>query len=195
MADQNNKSFETDQTGPSHGKGTSARTARETDTPSGGGINSGAADSETAVDKAKDTAKTLLDQAKSTASDAYGSVAHRAASTVDEQKAGLTGGLTTVAETVRRVSGTITEGESQNQVTEKAAKYAQTAAQKLEDAAHYFERTDLRGIARDVEVFARQNPAIFLGTAFALGILAARFIKSGPSRSANGSTAATMSRN
>jgi len=34
-------------------------------------------------------------------------------------------------------------------------------------------------LMRDVEHFAHKNPAVFLGGAFALGILAARFLKSG----------------
>ena len=32
----------------------------------------------------------------------------------------------------------------------------------------------------DVKDFARKNPAIFLGGAFAMGIVAARFLKSSP---------------
>ena len=135
------------------------------------------------LDKAKDTAKTLLDKAKSTAGDAYEAVADKAASTVEDQKAGLTGGLTSVAGTVRRVSGTLNNEKSQNGMTEYAARYTETAAKKLEQAAKYFERTDLKGLVRDVETYARSNPAIFLGGAFAAGILAARFFKSSPTPS------------
>lgn len=161
------------------GQGTSAQTAPDRNTPPE--LNVSPDSAESSVEKMKDTGKSLLEGAKATASEAYSSVADKAASTIEEQKAGLTGGLTSAAETVRRVSGTISEGDSQGGVSEYAARYTETAAQKLEDAAQYFDRTDLKGIARDVESFARRNPAIFLGTAFALGVLAARFIKSGPS--------------
>lgn len=133
---------------------------------------------ENKMDKVKDTAKTLVDQAKSTATDAYTKVAEKATSAIEEHKSGFAGGLSGAADTVRRVSGTISDGESKNTVTEYAAKYTETAAQKLESAAQYFEGTDLRGFARDAETYARRNPAIFLGAAFAIGILAARFIKS-----------------
>lgn len=184
MQNQNKSQFENDRTTGS-GQGTSARTARATEPTSKSEVNAATGEAESTIDKAKDTAKTMLDQAKTTASDAYGSVADKAASAIDEQKAGLTGGLTTAAETVRRVSGTISEGESQNGISGYAARYTETAAQKLEEAAHYFEANDLRAMARDVEAYARRNPAIFLGAAFALGILAARFIKSGPSTSAD----------
>lgn len=143
------------------------------------------------LDKAKDTAKTLLDKAKSTAGDAYEAVADKAVSTIDDQKAGLTGGLTSVAGTIRRVSGTLNDEKSQNGVTEYAALYTETAAKKLEQAAKYFERTDLKGLVRDVETYARSNPAIFLGGAFAVGILAARFFKSSPPLSVGQSATGT----
>jgi hypothetical protein len=35
-------------------------------------------------------------------------------------------------------------------------------------------------MARDLEGFARRNPALFFGAAFGLGLLAARFLKSTP---------------
>lgn len=133
------------------------------------------------VDKIKDTAGNLLDSAKARASDAYGAVAEKASSVISDQKSEFSAGLTGVADTVRRVSGAITEGETKNGVTEYAVKYTDTAAKKLEGVAKYFETTDLKGVARDVESYARRNPAIFLGAAFAIGVLAARFIKSSPS--------------
>lgn len=140
----------------------------------------GSGDLGNTLDKAKDTATSLLDQAKSAAGDAYDSVADKAATTLEDQKAGLSGGLTSVADTVRRVSGTLTEGESKNGVTEYAAQYTETAAKKLEQAAQYFESTDMKKMFRDVESYAKRNPAIFLGSAFALGVIAARFFRSSP---------------
>jgi NADH dehydrogenase/NADH:ubiquinone oxidoreductase subunit G len=123
---------------------------------------------------------TLLSQAKTAAGDVYGTVADKAAATIDEQKAGLTGKLSGVAETVRRVGGTLHEGEADSSLSEYAARYTDTAAEKLESVAKYFDKADLSDIARDVETYARRNPAVFLGAAFALGIAAARFLKSSP---------------
>jgi len=56
--------------------------------------------------------------------------------------------------------------------------YTETLSQQVEKLSGYLERQDLSGLMSDVERFARRNPAIFLGGAFALGILAARFLKS-----------------
>src|SRR5687767_10190009 len=49
-------------------------------------------------------AKTFYDQAKETAGQAYEAVTDKAANKLDEQKTMLTGGLTTVADSVRQVS-------------------------------------------------------------------------------------------
>ena len=132
------------------------------------------------VEKAKDVAKTLLDQAKSTAGDAYETVAEKATNTIEEKKAGLTGGILNVADSIRKVGDELNQSPENTPVIDHTARYARTAAQKLEDVARYFEMKDIRQVSRDVEMFARRNPAVFIGGAFALGFLAARFIKSSP---------------
>jgi ElaB/YqjD/DUF883 family membrane-anchored ribosome-binding protein len=145
-----------------------------------GGESSGSDNDVEPVNNVKNVADAVLEQAKATAGEAYEAVTGRAASAIDDQKSEFTAGISGVAETVRRVSGAISEGGAENVVNEYAAKYAESAARKLEDAASYFERTDLKTVVRDVESYARRNPVIFMGGAFALGILAARFIKSSP---------------
>jgi len=52
------------------------------------------------------------------------------------------------------------------------------AANRVENWANYMRNTDAREMADRVEGFARREPAIFLGGAFALGLLGARFLKS-----------------
>jgi len=145
-------------------------------TPGPSGPNSNMGNGE---DKSKNDS-TLLTQAKTAASDVYDSVADKALSAVDEQKAGLTGKLSGVAETVRRVSGTLQDGQADNPISEFAARYTDTAAEKLDSVARYFDSAELKDIARDIESYARRNPAVFLGSAFAIGIMAARFLKSSP---------------
>jgi len=122
----------------------------------------------------------LMEQAKSTAGDAYHAVADKATATFEDRKAGVTGGLTSVADTIRLAGDSLRENQEQNYLTEYSARYANTAAEKLEQTARYFENNDLKSMARDVQDFARRNPAMFLGGAFALGILAARLLKSSP---------------
>jgi hypothetical protein len=128
------------------------------------------------------TARSLYDRAKETAEQAYDAVTDKAATKLDEQKSTLSGGLSTVADSVRQVSSNLGSSKTDSGLAEAAAKYTNTAAQKLEDVAGYFETRGVRDMARDLEGFARRNPAVFFGAAFGLGLLAARFLKSSTPR-------------
>jgi hypothetical protein len=129
----------------------------------------------------------LYEQAKETASESYDVVANKATSSIEQRKNEFSSGLKTVADSVREVGGQIrTKGEP-SQLTDMASEYSHKTAHALDGVANYFERKDLRAITRDIEDFARRNPAIFLGGAFALGLLAARFLKSSPPRHMSGS--------
>jgi hypothetical protein len=59
-----------------------------------------------------------------------------------------------------------------------AGVYVERAARQIERAATYVQDVDLGEIVDNVEDFARKRPAVFVGAAFALGIVAARFLKS-----------------
>jgi ElaB/YqjD/DUF883 family membrane-anchored ribosome-binding protein len=59
-----------------------------------------------------------------------------------------------------------------------AGEYVQRAAEQIERAAKYVREADLREVVDQVEDFARRRPAVFIGAAFAVGILASRFLKS-----------------
>jgi len=68
------------------------------------------------------------------------------------------------------------------------------AAVQVERMSSYFEGKSAADVAGDVEQFARREPILFLGGAFALGLLGARFVKSsasGSSRSASRSGSST----
>jgi hypothetical protein len=90
----------------------------------------------------------------------------------------LASGLGTVADTIRQVGSTLRETDEQTGITNTAAQYGDSLAQQIEKISQYFERSDVRVMMRDVETFARRNPAVFIGGAFAVGLLAARFLKS-----------------
>ena len=163
------------------------------ETPSGSGAGSSNSSASTgrggsaaspSIQEMRSNTASILEQTKSTASEVYDTMSEKAVSALDEKKSGLSDGLTSVADTVRRFSGTLNESQTNDRVSEIASKYSETAAQKLESVARYLETTDWRELASDVEVQARRNPAIFLGTAFVLGMLAARFLKSSPPASA-----------
>jgi hypothetical protein len=129
-------------------------------------------------EKVSETASGILDKAKETASGTYDAVATQATSKIEERKGELSSGLRTLADTFRK-TGTDLKGTQQpTSLTNMTARYTGTAANQIEKVASYFERKDLKAMMRDTEQFARRNPAIFLGAAFALGMVAARFLKS-----------------
>lgn len=129
--------------------------------------------------------KDVLNQAKEStgavASQAYGFATQKATSVIDEQKTNLTQGLSSVADSIRQVGETLRSGDQPTGVANAAAQYSDTIADKVEQITGYLDRKDLNGLVRDVKSLAQSNPALFLGGAFTLGILAARFIKSGNS--------------
>ncbi|MBV9950087.1 MAG: hypothetical protein JOZ69_24820, partial [Myxococcales bacterium] len=57
-------------------------------------------------------------------------------------------------------------------------RYVSRAAEGVERASAYLRERQLRDVMRDVEGYARREPALFFGGAFALGLLASRFLKS-----------------
>ena len=129
-------------------------------------------------EKVSDTANGILDKAKETASGTYDAVATQATSKIEEHKGELSSGLRTLAETFRKTGTDLKQTPQSTPLTDVTARYTGTAANQIEKVASYFERKDLKAMMRDTEAFARRNPAIFLGAAFALGMVAARFLKS-----------------
>jgi hypothetical protein len=127
------------------------------------------------------TARSLYDQAKETAGQAYEVAAEKATTKLEEKKTDLSGGLATIAGSVRQVSENLRGPDVQDSISKFTADYSQLAARKIENIANYFERKNVREMYSDLENFARRNPTVFVGGAFAVGLLAARFLKSGTS--------------
>jgi hypothetical protein len=145
-----------------------------------GGSPTSPSPTEPISEKVSSTASGILEKAKETASGTYDAVANQATTKIEERKGELSTGLKTLADTFRK-TGTDLEGTpSATPLTDITARYSGTAANQIEKVADYFERKDLRAMMRDAESFARRNPAIFLGAAFGLGLVAARFLKSSP---------------
>lgn len=135
-----------------------------------GGASSGAASG----------AKEIFEQAKETAGQAYGKVTEQASSKITEQKETLARGLSSVADGIRQMGENLRGNDQEKTpIAGLTARYGDSLAQQVEQFSSYLEKKDLRELVRDVEVFARRNPAVFIGGAFTLGILAARFLKSG----------------
>jgi hypothetical protein len=129
-----------------------------------------------------ETAKTVFEEGKEHLTENAQAVIHeakeRANSTLRSSKHSFASQISGIATALKHSGEELShEGGLEQQV----AQYTQTASIKMQELAEYLEAKDLRDITRDVENFARRQPAIFLGGAVAIGLLAARFIRSSAS--------------
>ena len=102
-------------------------------------------------------------------------VKHTAAAQLTTQKARATEALGGVAAALRQSSQPFRDN---NQAM--LADYAGKAADQLDQFSTRVRERDLTELIDDVNRFARRQPALFVGAAFAAGVLAARFLKSSP---------------
>jgi hypothetical protein len=109
----------------------------------------------------------------STTENIVGRVREQATSQLNTQKNKATDGLGTVAHAVRE---TTTRLRADNHDT--VARYAEQAADQIERFSERLKNKDVGELLNDAQRLARQKPALFVGGAFALGLLGARFMKS-----------------
>jgi len=85
-----------------------------------------------------------------------------------------------VADQVRTIAGAMRSASDELRKNDQAgiARAAQRLEQKVEQAAEFLRNKNPREIREDLENAARREPVWFLGGAFMLGLLAARFLKS-----------------
>ena len=82
--------------------------------------------------------------------------------------------VTGLAQALRQTGQHLREDGSQPML----AQYADRGAEKIEHFGGYLRRRDTSQLVADVEGFARRQPIAFAGGAFALGMLAVRFLRS-----------------
>ncbi len=102
----------------------------------------------------------------------------RATGRVEEIRERAMSGKDKLSSRVRRVGSVIHSAGDQIRGEEEAwARYADQVGERVERVADYLRTTDPRQAMRDVERFARRDPAIFIGGAFLLGLAVSRFFK------------------
>lgn len=89
------------------------------------------------------------------------------------QKDRATDGIGSVAQAVRQSTQQL-----RDQQHETIAQYVEQAADQLERFASRMKERNIGDLARDAQELARRRPAVFIGSAFVLGLLGARFLKS-----------------
>jgi len=125
------------------------------------------------ADQAKETAGQVADQTKQAARQVVDQARDQATSKLGTQKDNAAAGLNSVAQALRQTGQHLRE-QDQTGVTS----YIDGAADQVEQLSSYLQNHDIGQLVDDVEYFARRRPALFVGGAFLLGILGARFLKS-----------------
>jgi len=100
-----------------------------------------------------------------------------ATSQLSTQKNKATDSIGIVAEAVRQASQQL-----RTQQHDAIANYIDQAANQLERFSASVRNKDVGELVRDAQQFARRRPAVFIGSAFAIGLLGARFLKSSRDR-------------
>jgi hypothetical protein len=137
-----------------------------------GTVNAGNTGAETgsgAREQIRQARDKVIDQAKSTFRDAR----ERAGSSLSD-------GRRQAAEQIGGIGGALHRTSEQLRSEDQArfADVADSVGRQIDKVAGYLRDSDGRTIARDLEGLARRQPALVFAGAFALGLVAARFLKS-----------------
>lgn len=132
---------------------------------------------EDVVNDVKASAGQAFDQAKEKVSEVADQAQKTAKSQLAERKDQVADGMDSVAAALRKTSE-----ELEGQDTGPVGGYVNKAANFLSDISHHVRQNDVDQLLHQVEGFARREPAIALGSAFAIGVIAARFLKSSNQR-------------
>lgn len=113
--------------------------------------------------------------AKAKVKDAATEAGHRAAERIEEraevQKTRATSQLGDLARSLRMASDQLPADNGMG-------RYMGVAASQVDNLAAFLDQNDVADLVDGVEDFARRQPAAFVGGAFAIGMLGARFLKS-----------------
>ena len=111
--------------------------------------------------------------ASGTSSGIIDKVKEQATAQLSSQKDRATQGLGTVASAVRQTTQSL-----RDQQHDAVAGYVEQAADQIERLSERLKNKDVTELLNDAQQLARRQPAIFIGGAFALGLMGARFLKS-----------------
>jgi hypothetical protein len=108
-----------------------------------------------------------------TGSGIIGRVKNSATEQLTNQRNRATDGIGSVTKALRQSTQQL-----RNEQHETIAKYVDQAADQIDRWCDQVRNKDVSELMGDVQRVARRQPAVFIGSAFALGVLGARFLKS-----------------
>ena len=129
----------------------------------------GKTNTEQVMEAAREKTEAVVQETKTVAKQAGQEVK----STLDVQKSEAAGQLHGLAQAIRQTSSQLRE---QNQGA--FANYSHQVANQIDNVSAYLQERDMNDLIVETENFARRQPELFIGGAFTLGLLVARFLKS-----------------
>jgi len=153
---------------------------------SGDSSTSGSGIQDTAV-KAQQMTGEMIDQAQEKVGDVAGKVKEQANSQISTKKNQAAESLGNVADAIRQTGDQLRKNEQAAPV----AQYTDQLAHGVEMVSNYLQNKSPSDIVREVERFARREPALFLGGALTLGLLAGRFLRSSGSAGSQSQSSST----
>jgi hypothetical protein len=131
-------------------------------------------DAEGATGGTRDQLRDVKNQVVDSARQSFRQARDSAGSSLDQSRQQAADRISGIANAVRGTSERL-RSDQQNQI----ADLTEGLANHVERLSGYLRDRDLSDVRRDVEGFARRQPAVAIGVALALGLIGARFIKSG----------------
>jgi hypothetical protein len=120
----------------------------------------------------------VQDSGREIAAKSLGAVSERTRAATSGYVSDISTGLHTLAAGLRQTSSTFQDAAEDKPLSMAGARYVEDLANKIESVSNYFERKDPADVVNDVKKFARENPTVFVGGAFALGFALSRLVRS-----------------
>jgi hypothetical protein len=124
------------------------------------------------MENVKEAALEAGEQLKEQAASATETLRQQGEGFFAEQKEKAAGELTTLSSAVRGAADKLRSDDESH-----AARYAEMAADKLENVADFIGKQDVGSLVREIERAARRRPELFLGGMFLVGLGISRFLK------------------
>lgn len=122
--------------------------------------------------RAKHQGENLIEEGTEKAQEKMHEVGDTARSRADQERTRVAGGIHTVADALRRSGRELPEDRR------IYGQFVSGVADRVDNVSRYLETHNVDDLTREVRRFARDHTPIFLGSAFALGMMGARFLKS-----------------
>lgn len=131
-------------------------------------------DAESGAGGTRDQIRDVKNQVVDSARQSFRQARDSAGSSLNQSRQQAADRISGIASAVRGTSERLRSDQQ-----ERVADLTDGLADQVERLSAYLRDRDLTDFRRDVESFARRQPAVAIGVALALGVIGARFIKSG----------------